>query len=162
MGYYNKVVLTVSPLLREVLERIAVAAFNTDWQQGPNANLLAVCLDELAIAPRELTLLPLPIDRRLRHLTELEMLPPLYELARYSGASAKTISRIFQRETGLSYQQWRQQWRLIKAIEMLSKGLNQSQIATQLEFSSNSAFATFFKNMVGNSPKGYMQKSLTN
>lgn len=35
--------------------------------------------------------------------------------ARTGGASEKTISRIFRRETGLSYQQWRQQWRLIKA-----------------------------------------------
>ncbi len=119
-------VLTASPLLREVLERIAFAAFDTDWQHGPYANILAVCLDEIAAAPRELTLLPLPSDRRLRHLANLDMLPPLHELSRYSGASEKTISRIFRRETGLGYQQWRQQWRLIKAIEMLAAGLSQS------------------------------------
>lgn len=136
-------VLTASPLLREVLERIAFAAFDTDWQHGPHANILAVCLDEIAAAPRELTLLQLPSDRRLRHLANLDMLPPLHELSRYSGASEKTISRIFRRETGLSYQQWRQQWRLIKAIEMLAAGLSQSEVAGQLAFSSDSAFATF-------------------
>ncbi|MBF4190104.1 hypothetical protein ISX56_28580, partial [Serratia ureilytica] len=81
-----------------MLERIAFAAFDTDWQHGPYANILAVCLDEIAAAPRELTLLPLPSDRRLRHLANLDMLPPLHELSRYSGASEKTISRIFRRE----------------------------------------------------------------
>ena len=151
-------VLTASPLLREVLERIAFAAFDTDWQHGPYANILAVCLDEIAAAPRELTLLPLPSDRRLRHLANLDMLPPLHELSRYSGASEKTISRIFRRETGLGYQQWRQQWRLIKAIEMLAAGLSQSDVAGRLAFSSDSAFATFFKNMAGCPPRASMER----
>ena len=44
-----------------MLERIAFAAFDTDWQHGPYANILAVCLDEIAAAPRELTLLPLNV-----------------------------------------------------------------------------------------------------
>lgn len=151
-------VLTASPLLREVLECIAIAEFDTDWQHGPYANILAVCLDEIAAASRELTLLPLPSDRRLRHLADLDMLPPLHQLSRYSGASEKTISRIFRRETGLSYQQWRQQWRLIKAIEMLAVGLSQSEVAGRLAFSSDSAFATFFKNMVGCPPRAYMER----
>lgn len=154
-------VLTASKLLREVLERIAVAAFDTDWQLGPFANILAVCLDEIAAAPHELTLLPLPSDRRLRQLAEQDMPPPLYQLAHYIGASDKTISRIFRRETGLSYQQWRQQWRLIKAIEMLAEGQSQSKIANRLEFSSDSAFATFFKNMAGYPPRVYMENRKT-
>ncbi|OCA54170.1 AraC family transcriptional regulator [Photorhabdus namnaonensis] len=149
-------VITASPLLREVLERIAIAEFDTDWQHGAAANILAVCLDEIQLAPRELTLLPLPSDRRLRHLADMITVPPLHELARYIGASEKTISRIFRRETGLSYQQWRQQWRLIKAIELLAKGYSQSDVASQLAFSSDSAFATFFKNTAGSPPRTYM------
>ncbi|AVJ19976.1 helix-turn-helix transcriptional regulator [Serratia sp. JUb9] len=149
-------VLTATPLLRAALERIALAAFDTDWRHGPTANILAVCLDEIAQAPRELTLLPLPADRRLRHLAGLETLPPLHELARYSGASEKTISRIFRRETGLSYQQWRQQWRLITAIELLAAGHRQCDVAARLAFTSDSAFATFFRNMTGSPPRAYM------
>ena len=53
-------VLAATPLLRAALERIALTGFDTDWRQGPAANILAVCLDEIAQAPRELTLLPLP------------------------------------------------------------------------------------------------------
>ena len=149
-------VLSATPLLREVLERIAFAEFTTDWQHGAARNILAVCLDELQSAQRELTFLPLPKDRRLRCLSEMEAPPPLHTLARYSGASEKTISRILSRETGLTYQQWRQQWRLFKAVELLVEAHPLSEIASILEFSSDSAFATFFKNMTGKTPKAYM------
>lgn len=149
-------VLSASALLREILERIAIADFATQWESGSPANILAVCLDEIRHARRELTLLPLPQDRRLRQLAGMEVVPPLNELARYSGASEKTISRIFRKETGLSYQQWRQQWRLIKAIELLAEEYSLSDIAGKLEFSSDSAFSTFFKNMTGCSPRAYM------
>ncbi|NRD73628.1 helix-turn-helix transcriptional regulator [Shewanella sp. VB17] len=149
-------VLSASPLLYEVLERIAISDFCTDWRSGTAANILAVCLDEIALMPRELTLLPLPNDRRLRHLADTVTVPPLHKLAHDCGASEKTISRIFSRETGLSYQQWRQQWRLLKAIELLANKHSQSDIASLLGFSSDSAFTTFFKNMVGRSPRVYM------
>lgn len=149
-------IVSASPLLREVLERIAFAEFNTDWRQGAAANLLAVCLDELQAAPRELTTLRLPVDRRLRALNAMSLPPPLHSLARSSGASEKTISRILLRETGLSYQQWRQQWRLIKALEMLVAGQPQADIAAALEFASDSAFSAFFSKMTGRSPRAYL------
>ncbi|WP_323839887.1 AraC family transcriptional regulator [Photorhabdus africana] len=149
-------VLEVTPLLREVLERIALAPFNTDWLQGAAANLLAVCFDEIHLAKREPTLLPLPFDRRLARIPLTTLPPTLKILAMNIGASEKTISRIFRRETGLSYQQWRQQWRLIKSIELLAKQGNLSSVASELEFASDSAFAIFFKKMTGRSPREYM------
>ncbi|EKT59506.1 hypothetical protein OO7_05984 [Providencia sneebia DSM 19967] len=113
-------ILTVSPLLREILECIAVAPFDSNWQQGRLANLLPVFIDELQSATTEPTLLSIPQDRRIHDLN-MQILPPtLIELAQKVGASEKTISRIFIRETGMSYQAWRQQWRFIKAVELLA------------------------------------------
>ncbi|MBS9434706.1 AraC family transcriptional regulator [Photorhabdus hainanensis] len=149
-------VLEVTPLLRAILERIALAPFNIDWLHGSAANLLAVCLDEIHQAKREPTLLPLPFDRRLARIPLTTLPPPLKILAMNIGASEKTISRIFRRETGLSYQQWRQQWRLIKSIELLAKQGNLSSVANELAFSSDSAFILFFKKMTGRSPREYM------
>ncbi|MCC8456864.1 AraC family transcriptional regulator [Photorhabdus aegyptia] len=149
-------VLEVTPLLCAVLERIALSPFNTDWLHGAAANLLAVCLDEIHLAKREPTLLPLPFDRRLARIPLTTLPPPLKILAMNIGASEKTISRIFRRETGLSYQQWRQQWRLIKSIELLAKQGNLSSVANELAFSSDSAFILFFKKMTGRSPREYM------
>lgn len=148
-------VLESTPLLREALERIASADFDTDWEHGPPSHILAVCLDEICSARSELTLLPLPSDRRLKHLGGITRLPPLHVLAQRAGASGKTISRILRKQTGLSYQQWRQQWRLVKAIELLAERCSLSAVASQLDFSSDSAFSVFFKNMVGCSPRVY-------
>ncbi len=68
-------------------------------------------------------LLPLPRDKRLAPLlASLEQLPPeLQALTTRIGASSRTIGRIFLRETGMGYQQWRQQWRLMRAIELLAR-----------------------------------------
>lgn len=150
-------VMTVTPLLRAVLERIAVTDFKTDWSKGANANVLAVCLDEVTVAQREPMLLPLPSDRRLSGLDMDQLPPPLHELAQKAGASEKTILRIFRKETGMTYQQWRQQWRLLKAIELLASGETITAVAFELEFASDSAFIAFFKKMTGYTPRVFMR-----
>ncbi|MBC8944258.1 AraC family transcriptional regulator [Xenorhabdus indica] len=149
-------VLEATPLLQAVLERIAISPFDTDWSQGKDAHLLAVFFDEICEARREPTLLPLPLDRRLARLSFEQLPPPLQEIATYIGASEKTITRIFQRETGMGYQQWRQQWRLIKAIELLAQGKTISYVAQELGFTNDSTFVTFFRKIMGKPPREYM------
>lgn len=152
-------ILTVSALLRELLERIAIAPFNSDWQQGRLANLVPVFIDELQNSTREPTLLAIPQDRRLKSLN-LEQLPPtLTELAQTVAASEKTITRIFLRETGMSYQAWRQQWRFIKAVELLALGKRYSFITQELGLASDSAFISFFRKMSGLTPREYQNLS---
>lgn len=151
-------VLAVSPLLRAVLERMAFADFETDWRQGAAANLLAVCLDEIQSAPREATLLQLPTDRRLADLSLDEMPPALHVLAAQVGACERTISRLFVRDTGLNYQQWRQKWRFLRAVERLAQKQRLSEVATDLGFASDSAFVAFFKAMSGQTPGQYLAR----
>lgn len=152
-------VIEVSPLLRAVLEPIAGADFDTDWQQGKFIHLLGLCLSEIRDATQQPMLLPLPRDKRLIPLLATpEKLPPeLQVLERQIGASGRTISRIFQRETGMSYQQWRQQWRLMRAMELLATGRNLSYSAFELGFSGDSAFIAFFKDMTGITPGAWLK-----
>ncbi|MGG4608549.1 AraC family transcriptional regulator [Providencia sp. Me31A] len=153
----NVVILSISPLLRELLERIAIAPFDSDWQMGRLANLLPVFIDELQAATTEPTLLPLPQDRRFSRF-DVEQLPPnLSELAQIVGASEKTITRIFLKETGMTYQTWRQQWRFIKAIELLTQNRPYHFITQELGLSSDSAFISFFRKMSGVTPREYQQ-----
>ncbi|MDX7997660.1 AraC family transcriptional regulator [Xenorhabdus sp. Reich] len=152
-------VLEATPLLQALLERIAISSFDSDWYQGRGAHLLAVFFDEIREARREPTLLPLPFDRRLAGLSLEQLPPPLHTLATYIGASEKTITRIFQRETGMNYQQWRQQWRLVKAIELLARNKSLSYVAQELGFVSDSAFVTFFRKAIGRPPREYMAGS---
>ncbi len=151
-------IMDISPLLREILFLFAQLPFDSDWTQPRLLHLLAVFLDELALAGREPMRLPLPADRRLSGLDTHTLPPPLNELAGRCGAGEKTITRIFRRETGLSYQQWRQQWRLIKSVELLAKKYRYSYIAQELGFTSDSAFVSFFRGMTGKTPGDYMGK----
>lgn len=149
-------ILTATPLMREVLERISHASFDTDWTIGAAYNLLAVCLDELRSAPREPMLLSMPRDTRLAHL-DMETLPPLLEdLASSTGASARTITSIFQRETGMGYQTWRSTWRLLRSVDLLANGATLTETAFDIGFSSDSAFIAFFRKMTGHTPHRYI------
>lgn len=148
-------ILTVSPLLRELLERIAVAPFDSDWNDGRLANLLPVFIDELQSANSEPTLLSIPKDRRIKNLSMEQLPPSLIQLAQAVGASEKTVTRIFLRETGMNYQAWRQQWRFIKAVELLAQGKAYHFISQELGLTSDSAFINLFKKMSGVTPKEY-------
>ena len=149
------VILSVSSLLREVLERIAIAPFESEWQQGKLANLLPVFFDEIGEATAQPTLLSIPQDRRLKSIDFATLPPSLNQLATQVGASEKTITRLFQHETGMSYQQWRQQWRFIKSLELLSTHTTYSMITQELGLASDSAFISFFRKMTGMTPREY-------
>lgn len=148
-------IFEASHLLSASLEWIATASFDTNWHNGHPANVLAVCLNEIHLASRNIIALKLPSDRRLKKMPTFTLPPSLKLLATQVGASEKTISRIFLKETGLNYQQWRQQWRLQKAIELLSAKNSLSFIANELGFASDSAFIAFFKRVMSLSPQAY-------
>jgi len=152
-------VIEVSPLLRAVLEPMAQADFDSDWQHGRLVHLLGLCLSEIREAAQQPMLLPLPRDKRLAPLLSTpEQLPPeLQALEQQIGASSRTIGRIFQRETGMSYQQWRQQWRLMRAMELLATGRSLSYCGYALGFASDSAFIAFFKSMSGTTPGQWLK-----
>lgn len=145
-----------SLLLKCIMEKIAQSDWDTDWQlPSRGAHWLLVLWDELRLAAREDRYLELPTDYRIQKFDLLSYAPPLGELAQYIGASERTITRIFLKETGLNYQSWRQQWRLFRAIELLSEQKNMMEIALLLGFANDSAFSTFFKKMTGISPTNY-------
>jgi AraC-like DNA-binding protein len=150
-------IIHVNALLRELLERISAAPVATDWAHGKFAHCVALCIEEILDAEQEPMLLPLPRDKRLAALASGAMdPPPLHELAGRVGASERTIARLFKRDTGMSYQLWRQQWRLLKAVELLAVGSRVTEVASTLQFASDSAFVAFFKSMTGTTPKAYV------
>jgi AraC-type DNA-binding domain-containing proteins len=156
-------VVEVNPLFFEVIERIAFWPWG--MSQAQQASLITVFSEEIQAARSENWTLRFPTDHRLSlWLDRVRMgeLPPrLGQLAEQTGACERTISRIFIRDTGMNYQSWRQQWRLLKSMEMLSDGGQISQVAQQLEFVSDSAFITFFRQHTGTTPTRYSQNSLT-
>ncbi|WP_353118591.1 helix-turn-helix transcriptional regulator [Myroides odoratus] len=152
-------VRVVSPLLAQIIERICW----WEWEGEPTQkqqHILAVFWDEFLEAKEESYALDIPSDYRLQaymmsFMLDKKMPPFLHEFAQYVGASEKTITRIFKRETNMTYQAWRQQWRVYRAIELLAENTSISEVSHQLEFSSNSAFIEFFKNHTGTTPAKY-------
>jgi len=93
--------------------------------------------------------LPLPQDKRLqtwlKQVLQQEKLPAnLKEMAIEIGTSERTISRIFSSQTGMAYQAWRQQWRLLSAIKPLAAGTSVAQAGFNLQFSQRQRLYSFF------------------
>ncbi|MET3036924.1 helix-turn-helix transcriptional regulator [Chryseobacterium sp. NRRL B-14859] len=156
-------VLHVNSLLKEIIERICF----WEWlsPDSNQENILKVFWNEINGAPEENLSLIMPQDRRLRKVTEewtrrLSMPPMLKNIAEEIGAVEKTITRIFKKETGLSYQEWRQQWRLQRSIELLVEGNSIGEVSHILDFSSDSAFIDFFKRHTGSTPLQYLMKNV--
>ncbi|WP_406850023.1 AraC family transcriptional regulator [Chromobacterium phragmitis] len=150
-------VFEVNPLLREAIERMAFWPW--EMAEERQASLLAVFGEELLAARGENWRLPFPTDPRLaswlNSLRDGGLPPRLGQLADKAGACERTLSRIFVKETGMSYQAWRQQWRLLKAMELLAEGASAGEAAQRLEFASDSAFIAFFRQHAGETPARY-------
>jgi AraC-like DNA-binding protein len=67
----------------------------------------------------------------------------------------KTIQRLFVRQTGMSFGQWRQQARLLRALELLATGEKVIDVALALGYDSPSAFATMFRKQFGQTPSQF-------
>ncbi|MFC6854065.1 AraC family transcriptional regulator [Marivibrio halodurans] len=157
-------VLEIAPLLRELIR--AFAAFPERYdREGAEGRLVAVVLDRLrsaAATPAPLHL-PLPSDRRLHSVTAALIADPadgrgLEVLATGAGASVRTLARLFQREMGMSFGQWRTRRRLIAAIERLADGVSVTTVAYDLGYESPSAFVAMFRRETGRTPGQFLDR----
>ncbi|QUJ66610.1 helix-turn-helix transcriptional regulator [Photobacterium sp. GJ3] len=153
--------IEVNDLLRALIEKMAFWPW--DKPESEMAKTTALFWEEFYLAKRQEYQLPVPADVRLtRFRTQMTLdtflAPPASELALSLGVSTKTLSRIFKADTGMSYQDWRQQWRILKAIELLSADMLVADVSAWLEFSSDSAFIAFFKQQTGKTPLSFMKR----
>ncbi|CAN0450669.1 unnamed protein product, partial [Phaeothamnion confervicola] len=136
-GWGNCRVIVVSALLREAihaLDALPVRALSAAREQL----LTRLVLDEITHADTQALGVAMPHpqngDKRLRALCEAVLRAPseratLAEWAEGTGASERTVARLFRDELGLSYQQWRQQVILAHALPLLTRGAAVSQVA---------------------------------
>ncbi|MFS2138915.1 AraC family transcriptional regulator [Duganella sp. Dugasp56] len=151
-------VVEVSGLLRELM-----AAFeqHDQHEQSSREQLLAdMILDELPRCAERPLRVPLPQDKRLKTLCNALIDDPGAELTLEAwsarvGASERTLTRLFERELGMSFSQWRQQVRLAHAAPLITRGVPLSQVAAQLGYASQSAFSAMFKKTFGSTPTAF-------
>jgi len=157
-------ILFVQPLLRELLLRFAAGPSPYPEGDTREERLVAVLLDELQAAPLEPLHLPLPMDRRLRRLVDALIDDPsvrftIDEWGARVGASNRTLARLFQRETGMSFVRWRQQLHVRLALQRLGNGQSVTSVAHDLGYESTSAFIAMFRRMLGTTPARYFTEA---
>src|SRR6185295_7329670 len=116
-------VISVSPLLRELILRIAQLAA-LDSRIASESRLMSVLMDELESAHIEPLLVPLPADSRALKAAEWVLKNPsdgatATVLSRHCGLSARTLERLFRAETGMRFGLWRQKARLLESVRVL-------------------------------------------
>jgi len=151
-------VLFVQPLLRELVIRFAGPEHRGD--AGREQRLAMVLVDELLSAPEQPLHLPMPMDRRLRRLAEAMLEAPSERLTAEQwgdrvGASQRTLARLFQRDTGMSFGRWRQQLQVGLALQHLAAGESVTQVGLALGYESTSAFIAMFRRLLGTTPARY-------
>lgn len=155
-------VLPPSPLLGELV--MAAMALEGDYpEEGPEARLVAVLLDQLDVVPAMEMHLPIPRERRLRRIVEGLIEDPadgrgLAAWAAVAGASERTLARLFTAETGMGFRAWRQQMRLHEALARLASGEAVTSVALAVGYDSPSAFIAMFRRVMGASPRRYARE----
>jgi AraC-like DNA-binding protein len=161
------VVVAVSPLLREVI--IAVtdtsAATSPAMSAPARRRLEEVALDQLRVIDTLPLWLPEPTDSRLRHLADILRADPadgrtLTELGVVVGAGARTLSRLFNQQTGMSFPQWRAQLRLHHSLLLLAEGHPVTATALACGYENPSAFIESFRHSFGITPGAHQRQTL--
>ena len=156
-------VVSVSPLLRElILRTVDIGMLNRTVPA--HKHLIDVILDQFHTLPTIPLSLPMPADVRALRVAELLRAhpgdaQPLEQLARNIGASKRTIERLFQTETEMTFGKWRQQLRMLHALRLLAAGENVTTAALEVGYDSTSAFISAFKLAVGTTPGRYYAES---
>jgi AraC-like DNA-binding protein len=154
-------VFTASDLAREILLTLTSPHYATDVnKRAARIRLRRVLVDELHEAPEQPLHLPQPHDDRLQALTRrLHQNPAdntsMAELGQMIGASARTLSRLFRNELGMTFYQWRTQLRIHHALVLLADGHDTTHVAYACGWANPSGFIAAFAEIVGTTPGRY-------
>ncbi|SOE86826.1 AraC-type DNA-binding protein [Burkholderia sp. YR290] len=120
-------------------------------------------VEEIEVTPERALHLPTGKDPRLARICQALLANPgdnrdLADWADLVGASTRTLARLFQAETGISFVTWRQQLRVLAALPRLAAGEPVTVIATDLGYDTQSAFAEVFRRILGSTPSTYFAR----
>jgi AraC-like DNA-binding protein/mannose-6-phosphate isomerase-like protein (cupin superfamily) len=136
-------VLDVSPLLRELIVGLI---------DEP------VIYDEAGRGGAMALVIPMPRDPRLLRLCNALLADPANRMtleawADETGASPRTLARLFESKLGLSFAAWRQRVRFHNALEAIVAGDPIARVAERNGYRSSSAFAAAFRKVMGYAPR---------
>jgi AraC-like DNA-binding protein len=149
-------VVAITPLLRELI--LAACEQPVMWdEEGPVRHVVALALHEISHAATRPISVPACRDPRLQRVADALLADPadprgLEAFAEMAGASARTLARLFRRDTGMSFQAWRRQLRLTEGLAALAQGEAPARVAASVGYSSSPAFGAAFRSTFGTTP----------
>jgi AraC-like DNA-binding protein len=149
-------VVAISALLRELI--LAACNEPVAWDEhGPATHIAALALHEISRATTQPLQVPGCRDQRLRRVADALMADPadprsLAAHAQAAGASERTLARLFRKETGMSFQQWRRQVRLTEGLARLAQGETPPRAAAAVGYASSPAFGAAYRAAFGTTP----------
>jgi len=144
----------VTPLVRELIVHL-------DRHPGQaRAQAEALLVDLLEPVPSTTFQLPVPTDPRARDIADALMADPaddrdLAAWAHHAATSVRTVARLFQAETGMTFAQWRTHARVRAALTHLAEGVSVGATARAVGYRKPGAFAEAFRRVTGQSPSAY-------
>jgi AraC-like DNA-binding protein len=152
-------VVNVRPLLRELIVRTCqLGALSTEIPD--QRRLAGVVFDELKALTAVPLQLPLPQERRAARLAGMadgdRTLP---EMLRRSGASRRTMERIFREETAMPLGRWLRRRKVLEGLRRMAAGEPVGTVALDLGYNSPSAFIAMFRRELGSTPRRYLAGS---
>lgn len=159
----DPVPLAVTPLVRAILDDLRARQVRLPEAER-DRNLVKVLIDQLRLAPRQGTSLPMSADPLLGAvLAALDHDPAdnrsLAEWARAVHGTERTLTRRCHRDLGMNFGEWRQRLRIAKALTKLEAGLSVERTALELGYGSSSAFIAMFRRVVGTTPDEFRRRS---
>jgi len=151
--------VAITPIVREMILHLA--------EQEPSclcedktARLVAVLLEQLSDAPLKELHLPISDHPKIKQIADTLFADPgdrttLREWANRLATSERTLARLVESTTGLSFGRWRQQLHLMIALSHLAEGVSVQHVAGILGYDSVNAFITMFKKALGKPPTLY-------
>ncbi|WP_327085595.1 helix-turn-helix transcriptional regulator [Nonomuraea sp. NBC_01738] len=132
-----------------------------DLADGARLRAEAVLPDLLRPLPTRPIDVPRPTDERVRVVAAALLADPadprsLEAHARAAGVSRRTLTRLFVRDTGMSFDHWRTHVRLRAALPLLAEGQPVSRVAHSVGYATASAFLAAFRRTVGTTPRRYL------
>lgn len=155
-------VLNVSPLLKELI--LHACAFAGLRREIPaHRHIIDLTVDQLNSIQTVPLRLPNPSDPRAVRIAQALLSDsadsrPLQEICREAGAGKRTAERLFQKEAGMTLGKWRQQLRLLRAMQLLADGAKVTHAALEAGYSTPSAFISMFRRTLGTTPANYFRR----
>lgn len=157
-------VVGVSALLRQLLKASADLPPEYD-ETGRDGLVMKLLLAEIDRAPRIPIAVPFPSHPALARRCHTFLDAPdanatIDDWADALAMNRRKFTRIFRRETGMSFAEWRQQACVSVALPKLAAGDSVTAVALDLGYDGPQNFSTMFKRLLGVPPSSYRSRDL--